>query len=272
LTIKAIELVGDQFIVSALQHPIVITPEQQLVIKVMYFPTKLGNAVGRLIIISDDPLNGELGIPLKGTVNRAIFSLDTLALDFGDVELGRDKTGTLTVQNKGNVTLTLHTVVVDNPAFITDFTGNEMIKPDSTYQLHVSFTPTEYNRYEANLQFKYFHAAEVSTTVKLTGIGVDPDAVPNGRTGDLPTSFSWSTYPNPFNPATQISYAIPSTGWTRMDVMDINGRVVGNLVDGVRPAGRYQVTWNASGVPAGVYIVRIEGEGIQAVRKMVLVK
>ena len=80
-------------------------------------------------------------------------------------------------------------------------------------------------------------------------------------------------FPNPFNSSTTISYNLPKAGWTRMDVVDLNGRLVRRLVDRTaQQAGHYTVCWDASGVGAGVYFVRLESGGEARTLKMMMVK
>lgn len=84
--------------------------------------------------------------------------------------------------------------------------------------------------------------------------------------------------PNPFNPATVIRYELPRESAVRLQVFDIRGRLVTNLRSGeVEAAGSHQVVWNGrdSGdrqVSSGTYFYRLEADGHQAVRRMVLLK
>jgi hypothetical protein len=84
--------------------------------------------------------------------------------------------------------------------------------------------------------------------------------------------------PNPFNPATAIAYTVPEGGAAvRLDVLDLEGRLVRTLIDGLRPAGRHTATWDGltrRGTPAaaGVYLYRLESDGRTETRKMALVQ
>ncbi len=78
--------------------------------------------------------------------------------------------------------------------------------------------------------------------------------------------------PNPFNPTTRISYTIATRTHVQMSVYDIKGRLVATLVDGVRPAGRHDVEWNATGYASGVYFYRLRAVGIDDTRRLVLLK
>jgi hypothetical protein len=79
-------------------------------------------------------------------------------------------------------------------------------------------------------------------------------------------------YPNPFNPATIISYSLAKESKVIVEVFNAIGEKVASLADGVQPAGRYNVSWNAAGFASGIYFYRIKaGEFVQT-RKMMLLK
>jgi hypothetical protein len=71
---------------------------------------------------------------------------------------------------------------------------------------------------------------------------------------------AWSE-PNPFAGSTTIRFAVPAAGTVRLAVFDLAGRRVASLLDETRPAGEHAVTWQAAGVPSGVYFVRLESGG-----------
>ena len=96
-----------------------------------------------------------------------------------------------------------------------------------------------------------------------------------------PTSVSLSqNYPNPFNPSTTISYNVEHSGYVRLNVYDVMGRLVKTLVNDYKEAGHtsgYQVVWGGldnSGqqVSAGLYIYSLQTRGITLTEKMVLMK
>ena len=84
--------------------------------------------------------------------------------------------------------------------------------------------------------------------------------------------------PNPFNPKTDILFALREEDQVRLTVHDVHGRVVAVLVEGVRPAGSHRVPWagrndHGAAVASGVYFYRLTtGKGFQATKRMVLVK
>lgn len=79
-------------------------------------------------------------------------------------------------------------------------------------------------------------------------------------------------YPNPFNPTTTILFTLDKSGFVLLNVYDVLGRKVATLVNEEKKAGDYAVQWNASDVPAGVYMYRLQSGSITQSRKMMLVK
>jgi hypothetical protein len=67
-----------------------------------------------------------------------------------------------------------------------------------------------------------------------------------------------NAYPNPFNPTTTINYNLSEDGPVRLAVYDVLGREVALLVNEVRKAGAYTVTFDASHLPSGLYIYRLQ--------------
>jgi hypothetical protein len=79
-------------------------------------------------------------------------------------------------------------------------------------------------------------------------------------------------YPNPFNPATTIRYSLDKSGPAKVQVFSLTGQLIATLYDGVQPAGAQTLTFDASALASGVYMVRLESAGRSAVRKMTLLK
>ncbi len=89
-------------------------------------------------------------------------------------------------------------------------------------------------------------------------------------------------YPNPFNPSTKIKFTIPSLSlWERVSegrvrvtlkVFDILGREVAILVDEEKPAGEYEVEFDASLLPSGIYFYRLQSGELVQEKKMILLR
>ncbi|TRZ64921.1 T9SS C-terminal target domain-containing protein [bacterium] len=106
---------------------------------------------------------------------------------------------------------------------------------------------------------------------------------------EVPSSFSLSqNYPNPFNPTTTIRYSIPSLSSPRIDplssprilggepvslkVYDILGKEIATLVNEKQSPGTYEVTFDASQYPSGVYFYKLTTSGYTNAKSMILLK
>ncbi|HEX2868048.1 MAG TPA: T9SS type A sorting domain-containing protein [Ignavibacteriales bacterium] len=79
-------------------------------------------------------------------------------------------------------------------------------------------------------------------------------------------------YPNPFNPSTTISYSIPAASFVELKVFDMLGREVASLVNKEQTAGKYNVQFEASLLPSGIYIYSIQAGKFRDSRKMIIIK
>jgi PKD repeat protein len=78
--------------------------------------------------------------------------------------------------------------------------------------------------------------------------------------------------PNPFNPATEITFSLAFDGPARLEIFNESGERVSLPVDGEMKAGEYTLTWNAAAFPSGVYYYRLTSGTWSQTRSMVLVK
>ncbi len=94
----------------------------------------------------------------------------------------------------------------------------------------------------------------------------------------LPTEYAVDqNTPNPFNPDTKISFALPKSTNVRVEVYNVVGQLVKTLVDGYLPAGRHEVIWNGTNeaealVASGIYFYRFETADFTKTVKMMLMK
>ena len=79
-------------------------------------------------------------------------------------------------------------------------------------------------------------------------------------------------YPNPFNPRTTISYRLSAVSFVNINIYNTNGALVKELLNGFMKAGSYKLTWDASDMPSGVYIVRMVAGDFVGTQKIILIK
>ena len=97
---------------------------------------------------------------------------------------------------------------------------------------------------------------------------------------EIPSAFSLhQSYPNPFNPSTNIRFDIPKTSDVKLIIYDILGKEITTLVNEQLHPGAYEVEWDGSNYTSGVYFYKLEtmpngrqAEGFSETKRMVLVK
>jgi hypothetical protein len=88
-----------------------------------------------------------------------------------------------------------------------------------------------------------------------------------------PLTFSLEqNYPNPFNPKTNIRFSIPESGVIKLSVYNIVGEEVAVLINGYTEAGSFDVSFDASNLPSGIYLYNITSDKFFSTKKMSLLK
>lgn len=113
-----------------------------------------------------------------------------------------------------------------------------------------------------SLEWASYHAQNIHSRV----LGVEPGST-------IPNEFQLAqNYPNPFNPSTTIAYSLPRAAGVRLAVYNLLGQEVTVLVNGQQQAGSHTVALEGRNLRSGVYIYRLESEGISLSRKMILMR
>lgn len=104
----------------------------------------------------------------------------------------------------------------------------------------------------------------IVTFMTLTGVGDN---------NNLPISFGLDqNYPNPFNPSTKIGFEITDFGFVSLKVYDLLGREVRTLISKDLQAGRYEMTFDATGLAGGMYLYRLQSGQSVETKRLVLLK
>ncbi|HKJ81496.1 MAG TPA: T9SS type A sorting domain-containing protein [Ignavibacteriaceae bacterium] len=106
----------------------------------------------------------------------------------------------------------------------------------------------------------------------ITFINATVTDVPNAN-NTIPDNFNLEqNYPNPFNPTTIINFSIPKLSLVTIKVYDILGNEIATLVNEEKPAGTYEITWNAANLPSGIYFYRMDAGSFISTKKLILLK
>ncbi|NNG27996.1 MAG: T9SS type A sorting domain-containing protein [Ignavibacteriaceae bacterium] len=103
-------------------------------------------------------------------------------------------------------------------------------------------------------------------------IELDPNSV-YYRVSTTPNNYALSqNFPNPFNPATTINYQIPERSFVTLKAYDVLGNEVATLINDEKPAGSYEVSFDASSLPSGVYFYKLHAGSFTETKKMILLR
>jgi len=189
-----------------------------------------------------------------GTVGGPRISLNTNILDFGNVPVNATRDQTLTIRNIGTGDL----VITGQSIGGTDAFDFSIQQPASTpvpaggsTTARIGHRPASGGPKIARYTIVSNDPAAPTTEVLLASVatGVERlDAVPTGIK-------LHQNYPNPFNPSTTLVYEIDKAGQVSIDVLDSRGQRVDVIENIHRDAGTYRVSYDASRLSAGTYLV-----------------
>jgi spore germination protein YaaH len=82
----------------------------------------------------------------------------------------------------------------------------------------------------------------------------------------------FQNFPNPFNPSTVISYQLPKNDYVSLKIYNVMGHEVAALVSEVQSSGLHNITWNANGLPSGVYYYKLTSGNMSDSKKLMILK
>ena len=204
------------------------------------------------------------------------FPDDTL--QFGQVDTAgtTSRTLDLVIYNRGgsdplNVTQMSITPITIRSVYSINPTTASVPAGDSTI-IQITFNPAVVRTYNGSFTITNSSTNMPTVMLVLRAEGVAGGAV-DRVDGSLPGEFALGqNFPNPFNPSTDIRFALPVASDVRLTVFNVIGQEIAVLADGMHSAGVYNATFDASQLPAGVYFYRLEAGSFSDIRKMLLLK
>lgn len=264
--------------------PLMITPLESEELTLTWTPLVNEDLTDTLLIYNNDnySVNPARLILTGSSYPNALISFDAGISDLGEIDASTPRVDTVIyVHNLGTIADSVYTSVI-----------YERVKPDTALEISpVAFevapkdsvgitftfyppliTKTILSQYQPKLVVD--SKFSIGTThfikiikFKLTNVtGVD-------EITNLPYEFSLKqNYPNPFNPSTVIKYSIAKTSFVNLTVFNVLGEEVKKLIDMEESAGTYQINFNASSLPSGIYFYRIMAGNFVETKKMILLK
>jgi hypothetical protein len=115
----------------------------------------------------------------------------------------------------------------------------------------------------------YMYVARIDSSLNVLPPPIEVRQISN----IIPKHFELvGNYPNPFNPNTRIVFDVPKSADVRITVFDVLGREVATLINKKLAPGKYEVDFNGTNLPSGIYFYRLTSANYSQTKKMALVK
>lgn len=249
--------------------PLTIAPNDSVAFSVTYTAALLGTQTGTLTITHDGP-SGTLQCPLSGTsIGVWLQFVVSNTVNLGSVPVGSMDSVRVPIRAVGNIPLAITSFEATLP-FSIRLNLPLVINPNQTVFIYPRFAPTIEGPAQGTI---LFHHNGVTSTDTMYVSGTATPSAADDRPAQLPAAFHLAqNYPNPFNPTTTIAFDLPRATNVRVQVYDIEGRLVKELVNGNMEAGHHSFSFDATNLPSGVYIYRLTSPEYRAMNKMALIK
>lgn len=185
-----------------------------------------------------------------------------LALDDSLVSMTSNSANTFTHYVRLDTSSKAIPIFDDDPG--TPWTvGFRMQKDNDGVFIFIAGRPYRYNNAASSANYNYI--IDKWLTNSPTGF--------TDETSSIPSDFSLSqNFPNPFNPNTQIEFAVKKESFVSLKVYNLIGEEVAKLVNEVKSPGIYNVNFSGNNLTSGTYFYRMEADGYSSVRKFILLK
>ena len=186
------------------------------------------------------------------TGNRS-YDADSATLDISDNMLTLKSNGyiggvQLTLKHNQNFELNL-----SNDCMVSDY------KNYGTYSIVLIVEPNSETLFTTNSKFEISDVIVANSNEEVKVFMMNDFSLTNA-------------YPNPFNPSTSFSIDIPNSGYLTVKVFNVSGQLVDVLSSGFVNTDRYDFTWDANNMAAGVYVINAEFEGKSISHNVSLIK
>ncbi|MFN3821620.1 MAG: T9SS type A sorting domain-containing protein, partial [bacterium] len=209
-------------------------------------------------------------MPTGATGRELVPGRDTL--DFEAVAPGNTKEMRVALFNGATQPVTIRGVSLQDgegfqldPAFVTPAT----LRIGDVVHLYVTFQPAEERNFTGVITFQTDDQTPPQVVLRGRGdraAGISEEFSP-------PVDFRMGNpYPNPFNSQTIIPFSLERSGAVQVRIYDLKGSLIKGLAEGFYPAGQHQLVVDGTGLPAGVYVVKMRVGKVSRAVKVAVVK
>lgn len=243
---------------------------QSLELTITYLAQQLGDLNGTLTIEHSGP-GGTLTCSLHGKGMEATLGFLTgRNIDFGEVMVSQRDSARVILRSAGNVPIVISSLPIDPASeFSVNFLTPYLMGPNQTLTLWIRFHPSSVGTHTGMMVINH-SALSSPDTAFFTGVGTPLAA--DDEPGLAHAYRLDQNFPNPFNPATTISYTLAHAAAVTLTVYDIRGREVQVLLAENQSAGFHSVAFDASNLASGLYLYKLSTPDFTDMRKLILLK
>lgn len=199
---------------------------------------------------------------------KPLFAVSPDSLWFGSILVGDTLLDSVCVNNHGTASLVIDSVASTNSFFTVSPTSG-IILPDSSAYFYIQLAANAPGPQEGSIIF--YHNAATSPDSIMVKADVLTELIHNEGI-DVTDYVLYQNYPNPFNASTNIEFRNPKKEFVSLRIFNISGEEVATIVSVQLSAGYHTFKFNASNLPSGVYLYRLQTGSYTATKKMVVLK
>jgi len=192
---------------------------------------------------------------------------------FDSTAVGNSNTKSIWVYNDGGSSLHVTRIYVNNALYRSALAINDtsfFVASGDSHHVNITWTPAITDSMNVPL---ILQSNAPTSQVSWRLIGLTRSTSVAEEASGLPKVFAlYPNYPNPFNPVTQVRFALPVASNVRLTVFDVNGRQVATLANGHVAAGYHTAVFDGAKFASGAYFYRIEAGSFSDIHKMMLLK
>jgi Arylsulfotransferase (ASST)/Secretion system C-terminal sorting domain/Cep192 domain 4 len=209
---------------------------------------------------------------LKYSWKTNLFLTDPDSIFFNAVPVGDSASLNIQLKSNSSNIINISGYFCNNSSYSIEHSLPFILQPFQSEQITIKFKPNSDGYFIDTLHIR--SGTPTSRIAQILIITASTDSsytFVENESNELKYELN-QNYPNPFNPATMINWQSPVAGKQTIKVFDVLGKEVATLVDECKPAGKYEVEFNAASIPSGVYFYQLQAGSFIQTRKMILLK
>ncbi|MDP2365170.1 MAG: T9SS type A sorting domain-containing protein, partial [Ignavibacteria bacterium] len=269
LSLDSINTSNTNFFISQFSS-INLPPNGSTSIEIGFAPDSIGSFCDFIIVYSGSVVGrfGVSGVSLRPTLIVLPFT------NFGSVFVGDTASSELklTSQSVNEIIIDSLYMAINDQFFVDPMIFPMNLNYEDTLNINIHFAPTV-----QSIIFKKDTVVINSNSVNsevfqvVTGRGVNPTSAVEENL--IITEFNLSNnFPNPFNPSTSIEYQVPKISFVNIIVYNLLGEEIAVLVNEEKNLGKYQIHFDGTNFPSGVYFYKIQAGYFTTTKKFILLK